>query len=121
MNTENNEFFINDVEAEELTLEVKKPSTSKVLYEDTSRRQKNTKHFRLQNGNFMAVMYDKPVHKIDPKTGKVLPEGEKGELVFTALDKEAFPLLRYRTRDICVLYGHIYRRHLYNQMECLGL
>ena len=40
---------------------------------------------------------------IDPNTGEVLPEGEKGELVFTALDKEAFPLLRYRTRDICVL------------------
>ncbi len=40
---------------------------------------------------------------IDPETGEVLPEGEKGELVFTSLDKEAFPLLRYRTRDICVL------------------
>lgn len=40
---------------------------------------------------------------INPDTGEVLPEGEKGELVFTALDKEAFPLLRYRTRDICVL------------------
>ena len=40
---------------------------------------------------------------IDPDTGEVLPEGEKGELVFTALDKEAFPLLRYSTRDICVL------------------
>ncbi len=40
---------------------------------------------------------------IDPNTGEVLPEGSKGELVFTALDKEAFPLLRYRTRDICVL------------------
>ncbi|MBE5879511.1 MAG: phenylacetate--CoA ligase [Lachnospiraceae bacterium] len=40
---------------------------------------------------------------IDPETGEVLPEGEKGELVFTALDKEAFPLMRYRTRDICVL------------------
>ena len=40
---------------------------------------------------------------IDPNTGEVLPEGEKGELVFTSLDKEAFPLLRYRTRDICVL------------------
>jgi len=40
---------------------------------------------------------------IDPDTGEVLPEGEKGELVFTALDKEGFPLLRYRTRDICVL------------------
>ena len=40
---------------------------------------------------------------IDPDTGEVLPDGEKGELVFTSLDKEAFPLLRYRTKDICVL------------------
>ena len=40
---------------------------------------------------------------IDPDTGEVLPEGSKGELVFTSLDKEAFPLLRYRTRDICIL------------------
>jgi len=40
---------------------------------------------------------------IDPETGEVLPEGSKGELVFTAITKEAFPLLRYRTRDICVL------------------
>ena len=40
---------------------------------------------------------------IDPETGEVLPEGSKGELVFTAITKEAFPLLRYRTKDICVL------------------
>ncbi len=40
---------------------------------------------------------------IDPETGEVLPEGSKGELVFTSLDKEGFPLLRYRTRDICIL------------------
>lgn len=40
---------------------------------------------------------------IDPETGEVLPDGEKGELVFTSLTKEAFPLIRYRTRDICVL------------------
>ena len=40
---------------------------------------------------------------INPVTGEVLPEGEKGELVFTCITKEAFPLLRYRTRDICVL------------------
>jgi len=40
---------------------------------------------------------------IDPDTGEVLPEGSKGELVFTSLTKEAFPLLRYRTRDICQL------------------
>ena len=40
---------------------------------------------------------------IDPDTGEVLPEGSQGELVFTSITKEAFPLLRYRTRDICVL------------------
>ncbi|WP_066688370.1 phenylacetate--CoA ligase family protein [Christensenella intestinihominis] len=40
---------------------------------------------------------------IDPQTGEVLPDGEKGELVFTSITKQAFPLLRYRTRDICVL------------------
>ncbi|MBR4223410.1 MAG: phenylacetate--CoA ligase [Oscillospiraceae bacterium] len=40
---------------------------------------------------------------IDPDTGEVLPEGSKGELVFTSITKKAFPLLRYRTRDICVL------------------
>jgi phenylacetate-CoA ligase len=38
---------------------------------------------------------------IDPDTGAPVPDGEYGELVFTSLDKEAFPLLRYRTRDIC--------------------
>lgn len=40
---------------------------------------------------------------IDPETGEVLPEGAKGELVFTTLTKEGFPLIRYRTRDICSL------------------
>ncbi len=40
---------------------------------------------------------------IDPITGEVLPDGEKGELVFTCITKEAFPMMRYRTRDICVL------------------
>ena len=40
---------------------------------------------------------------INPETGEVLGDGEKGELVLTSLDKEAFPLIRYRTRDICVL------------------
>lgn len=40
---------------------------------------------------------------IDPDTGEVLPDGEVGELVFTSITKEAFPLLRYRTRDLCVL------------------
>ena len=40
---------------------------------------------------------------IDPDTGEVLPEGSEGELVFTSITKKAFPLLRYRTRDICTL------------------
>ncbi len=40
---------------------------------------------------------------INPDTGEVLPEGEVGELVFTSLTKEAFPVIRYRTRDICRL------------------
>ena len=40
---------------------------------------------------------------INPITGEVLPDGEKGELVFTSISKEAFPLMRYRTRDICIL------------------
>ena len=43
------------------------------------------------------------VEVIDPDTGEVLPEGEQGELVFSCVTKEAFPLLRYRTRDIGVL------------------
>lgn len=40
------------------------------------------------------------IEVIDPKTEKPLPPGEKGELVFTCLTKEAFPLIRFRTRDI---------------------
>ena len=40
---------------------------------------------------------------IDPETGEVLPDGTPGELVFTAITKQAFPVIRYRTRDICVL------------------
>lgn len=40
---------------------------------------------------------------IDPDTGEVLPDGEYGELVFTCIGKEALPLIRYRTRDICAL------------------
>ena len=43
------------------------------------------------------------IETIDPKTGKRLPDGEKGELVFTALTKKAFPLMRFRTKDIGVL------------------
>lgn len=44
------------------------------------------------------------VETINPETGEVLPPGEQGELVFTTLTKEAFPLIRYRTRDISRLY-----------------
>lgn len=40
---------------------------------------------------------------IDPDTGEVLPYGSKGELVFTCITKEGFPLIRYRTKDICIL------------------
>ena len=40
---------------------------------------------------------------IDPVTGEQLPDGEEGELVFTCIGKEALPLIRYRTRDICSL------------------
>ena len=40
------------------------------------------------------------VETIDPETGEALPPGETGEIVFTTLTKEAFPLIRYRTRDI---------------------
>jgi phenylacetate-CoA ligase len=43
------------------------------------------------------------VETIDPESGEILPEGSKGELVFTSLSKEAFPMIRYRTRDISIL------------------
>ena len=44
------------------------------------------------------------VEVIDPDTGEVLPDGTQGELVFTCITKEAFPILRYRTRDIGVIH-----------------
>ncbi len=50
------------------------------------------------------------VETINPETGDVLPEGEKGELVFTMLTREAMPLLRYRTKDIAVVN--------YEECEC---
>ena len=43
------------------------------------------------------------VETIDPDTGEVLPEGSQGEIVFTCITKEAFPVIRYRTRDIGIL------------------
>ena len=55
-----------------------------------------------QNG--MHVWEDLFIPEIvDPDTGDVLPEGAQGELVFTTLTKEGFPLIRYRTHDICSL------------------
>lgn len=43
------------------------------------------------------------VEVIDPQTGNVLPDGQEGELVFTTITKEAFPVIRYRTKDISVI------------------
>ncbi len=60
--------------------------------------------FECQEQTGMHICEDHFIAEIiDPETGEVLPEGAKGELVFTSITKEAFPLLRYRTRDICVL------------------
>ncbi len=60
--------------------------------------------FECEEQNGMHINEDHFIAEIiNPETGEVLPEGEKGELVFTSITKEAFPLLRYRTRDICVL------------------
>ncbi len=59
----------------------------------------------LEQGNGMHVNEDHfIVEVIDPDTGAVLPDGEQGELVFTCITKEAFPILRYRTRDIGVIH-----------------
>lgn len=60
--------------------------------------------FECEEQNGMHINEDHFVAEIiNPETGEVLPEGEKGELVFTSITKEAFPLLRYRTKDLCVL------------------
>lgn len=50
----------------------------------------------IQEDHFIAEI-------INPETGEVLPDGEIGELVFSCITKKAFPLLRYRTRDLCYL------------------
>ena len=60
--------------------------------------------FECSEQNGMHINEDHFIAEIiNPKTGEVLPEGEKGELVFTCITKEAFPMIRYRTKDICVL------------------
>ncbi|MBL6932886.1 MAG: phenylacetate--CoA ligase [Rhodospirillales bacterium] len=55
---------------------------------------------------------------INPDTGEVLPDGEQGELVFTSLSKEAFPIIRYRTRDLTRLLPGTARTH--RRMEKLS-
>ncbi len=60
--------------------------------------------YECEEQHGMHVCEDQFVAEIvDPDTGEAKPDGEKGELVFTSLNKEAFPMIRYRTRDICVL------------------
>lgn len=60
--------------------------------------------FECQEQTGMHINEDHFIAEIiNPETGEVLPEGEVGELVFTSITKEAFPLLRYRTRDLCKL------------------
>ncbi|MDC7233933.1 MAG: phenylacetate--CoA ligase, partial [Spirochaetales bacterium] len=63
--------------------------------------------FECENHNGMHVNEDHfIVEVIDPETGELLPEGETGELVFTTITKQGFPLIRYRTGDIsCLLKG----------------
>ncbi len=60
--------------------------------------------FECAEQNGMHIQEDHFIPEIiNPETGEVLPEGTVGELVFTCITKEAFPLLRYRTRDLCYL------------------
>lgn len=56
-----------------------------------------------QNGLHINEDYFLP-EIINPESGEILPSGQKGELVLTTLNKEAFPLIRYRTGDITVLH-----------------
>lgn len=56
-----------------------------------------------QNGLHICEDYFYP-EVINSETGETLPDGEYGELVFTCIGKEALPLIRYRTRDICALH-----------------
>jgi len=59
----------------------------------------------IEGRNGMHIFEDHfLVETINPETGEVLPPGEAGELVFTTITKEAFPLIRYRTRDISRLF-----------------
>ena len=70
MKTETKERYIKSSEAEELELMKEPQSETDIMYEDTRKREKNTKHFRLKNGNYRAVIYDHPVHKYDEESGR---------------------------------------------------
>ncbi|MBQ0078579.1 MAG: phenylacetate--CoA ligase [Eubacterium sp.] len=60
--------------------------------------------FECEDQSGMHIQEDYFIPEIiNSETGEVLPDGEVGELVFTCLDKKAFPLMRYRTRDLCYL------------------
>lgn len=59
-----------------------------------------------KNKNGMHIFEDYFIPEIiDPETGETLPYGQKGELVFTTIMKEALPVIRYRTKDVCVLHA----------------
>jgi phenylacetate-CoA ligase len=76
---------------------------SEVLGPGVSCECKAQAGMHIREDNFIAEI-------IDPDTEEVLPEGSTGELVFTSITKEAFPVIRYRTRDICSL--------IYEKCEC---
>jgi phenylacetate-CoA ligase len=76
---------------------------SEVLGPGVSCECKAQSGMHIREDNFIAEI-------IDPDTEEVLPEGSTGELVFTSITKEAFPVIRYRTRDICSL--------IYEKCEC---
>ena len=81
------EIYLNNEESTELILMKNEDKETEILYEDVSRRKENTKHFRMKNGNFMAVVYDEPVHKLNEKTGKL--EEIKEEFTEGETDYEA--------------------------------
>ena len=89
-----------------------------VRYENRSRPAVDGLTFRVEPGEFVLLMGGSASGKstamqaicgfipeiIHPQTGEVLPYGTPGELVFTTITKEAFPVIRYRTRDLSVLH-----------------
>ncbi len=67
---ETNEKMLLTEKTLELDTATKINSDADILFEDSSKRSENTKHFRLKNGHYMAAVYDKPVHFKDPKSGE---------------------------------------------------